>query len=526
MIFQSSHAEIPLPSVPFQEFVLHQATKLGAIPAMVEAETGRTITYGDLAHDVSRFATAIAARGMQKGDVFAVMLPNLPEFAIAFYGVLAAGGVITTLNPVYTVDEIARQLEDSEAKYLLTLPQLLDKALEAMIKQPLREIFVVGEVPGAAPFSALLAANCTPPRIHVNPHEDVAVLPYSSGTTGKPKGVMLTHANLTAAVLSMTADLPFGASTIWLAILPFFHVAGMVCLLHTAVYAGGTLVLVSRFDMDVLLRSIQNYRIEVAEVVPPIVVALAKHPAVGTYDLSSLKLITCGAAPLGAGIQCACEERLRTPVVQGYGMTETCGITHRSSWGSHNSKPGSVGPCAPNIQCKIVDPLSMAELGVNEAGELWIRSPQVMKGYFNNPAATAEFLDAEGWCHTGDLGYVDEDGYFYIVDRLKELIKYKGYQVAPSELEAVLLNHPAIVEAAVVPIADEQAGEVPKAFVVTRRPLTAEEVINFVAGRVAPHKKIRRVEFVEQLPKSPTGKLLRRVLRDRESVRKINEIKL
>jgi acyl-CoA synthetase (AMP-forming)/AMP-acid ligase II len=516
MIFQSPHVEIPVPSVPFQEFVLHQATKLGAIPAMVEAETGRTITYGDLARDVCRFASAIAGRGMRKGDVFARMLPNLPEFATAFYGVLAAGGVITTLNPLYKVDEIARQLEDSEARYLLTLPQLFDKALEAAAKHPLREVFVVGEIPGATPFSALLAADCTPPRIQVNPFEDLAVLPYSSGTTGLPKGVMLTHANLTAAVLSMTVDLPFGAGTVWLAILPFFHVAGMVCLLHTAICAGGTLVLMRRLDMEVLLKSIQNYRIEVAELVPPIVVALAKSPAVESYDLSSLKLITCGAAPLGAGIQRACEERLRTPLVQGYGMTEACGITHRSSWTPHHSKPGSVGYCAPNIQCKIVDPLSTDELGVKETGELWIRSPQVMKGYFNNPAATAESLDAEGWYHTGDLGYADEDGYFYIVDRLKELIKYKGYQVIPSELEAILLNNPSIVEAAVIPIPDEQAGEVPKAFVVTRRPLTAQEVINFVADRVAPYKKIRTVEFVEQLPKSPTGKLLRQVLRERE----------
>jgi acyl-CoA synthetase (AMP-forming)/AMP-acid ligase II len=283
---------------------------------------------------------------------------------------------------------------------------------------------------------------------------------------------MLTHANLTAAVLSITVDLPFGAGTVWLAILPFFHVAGMVCLLHTAICAGGTLVLLRPFDTEVLRKSIQNYQIEVAELVPPIV-ALAKSPAVESYDLSSLKLITCGAAPLGAGIQRACEERLRTPVVQGYGMTGGMWYHPSQQLDPPHSKPGSVGYCAPNIQCKIVDPLSTDELGVKETGELWIRSPQVMKGYFNNPAATAESLDAEGWYHTGDLGYADEDGYFYIVDRLKELIKYKGYQVIPSELEAILLNNPAIVEGAVIPIPDEQAGEVPKAFVVTRRPLTA-----------------------------------------------------
>jgi acyl-CoA synthetase (AMP-forming)/AMP-acid ligase II len=516
MIFRSPYADVHIPDVPFHRFVLDRAEKLKAMPALIDAETGRTLTYGELARDVCRLAGALAARGMRKGDVFAVMLSNVPEFATAFYGVLAAGGVITTLNPLYTSDEVAHQLEDSGAKYLLTLPQLLDKAVSAAAKHPLREIFVVGETVGATPFSALLAEDRTPPSVDFNPSEDLAVLPYSSGTSGKPKGVMLTHANLVAGVLAVAIAFPFDAGTTGLALLPFFHIAGMVCVLHSALYTGSTQVLMRRFEPESFLQTIQKYRIEVAPLVPPLVVVLAKHPVVENYDLSSLKLVTSGAAPLGADMQCACQNRLGTPVVQAYGLTETTGITHGSVEAISKNKPGSVGPCGPNTRCKIVDVIEGTELGPKEQGELWVRSPQLMKGYLNNPEATAECLDHDGWYHTGDIGFADEDGYFYIVDRLKELIKYKGFQVAPAELEALLLTHPAIVDAAVIPSPDEQAGEVPKAFLVTRNPVSVEEVLNFVAARVAPYKKIRRVEFVENLPKSPAGKLLRRVLRERE----------
>jgi acyl-CoA synthetase (AMP-forming)/AMP-acid ligase II len=516
MIFQGPHPDVPIPSVPFHQFVLHRAEKLKAIPALIDAETGRTLTYGELARDVCQLAAALGARGMRKGDVFAIMLPNVPEFATAFYGVLAAGGVITTLNPLYTTEEIAHQLRDSGANYLLTLPQLFDKAAVAAAKHPLREIFVLGEAQAATPLSALLEGTYTPHSVDINPREDLAVLPYSSGTTGKSKGVMLTHANLSAGVVSIVVAYPIDEGTKLLGLLPFFHIAGMVCVLHSTLYAGATLVLMPRFELESLLRAIQNYRIEWAPLVPPIVVALAKHPVVDRYNLSSLKLITCGAAPLGADMQRACENRLRVSVVQGYGMTEVAGLTHGSVEVIDKNKPGTVGLCGPNTRCKIVDTLTGSELGPKEQGELWVQSPQVMKGYLNNPAATAESLDGDGWYHTGDIGYADEDGYFYIVDRLKELIKYKAFQVPPAELEALLLSHPSVAEAAVIPSPDEEAGEVPKAFLVMRNPMTVQEVLDFVADRVAPYKKIRRVEFVEQLPKSPAGKLLRRVLRERE----------
>jgi acyl-CoA synthetase (AMP-forming)/AMP-acid ligase II len=515
MIFRSPHADVSVPNVSFHEFVLYCAEKRKTMPALIDAETGRTLTYEQLARDVYRLAGALAARGVRKGDVFALMLPNVPEFATAFFGALASGSVITTLNPLYTTDEITHQLEDSGAKYLLTFPQLFDKAAGAAARLNLREIFVVGEKAGATPFSELLAADCTPPSVGIAPREDLAVLPYSSGTTGKAKGVMLTHANLVASVLATATAFPFDEGTIGLALLPFFHIAGMVCVLHTVLYEGGTAVLMRRFESESFLRAIQKYRIELASLVPPIVVVLAKHPAVESYDLSSLRLVSSGAAPLGADMQRACQSRLRTPVVQGYGMTEAAGLTHGCAPAIGKSKDGSVGPCAPNLRCKVVDVSTGCELGPGEQGELWLHSPQIMKGYLNNPAATAECLDGDGWYHTGDIGYADEDGYFYIADRVKEMIKYKAYQVAPTELEALLLTHPGIADAAVVPIPDEQAGEVPKAFLVMRHPVTVEEVLDFVAARVAPYKKIRAAEFIQEIPKSPSGKILKRVLKDR-----------
>lgn len=317
----------------------------------------------------------------------------------------------------------------------------------------------------------------------------------------------------------LTAEIPIPESLkrkTALGLLPFFHIAGMVCVLHLSLYMGGTLILLPRFDLESFLRTIQDYQVQVAPLVPPIVVTLAKHPIVDSYDLSSLELILSGAAPLGADVQHACAERLKVSVIQGYGMTEAAGITHTSIEAAHKNKSGTVGPCAPNIECKVVDITTGAELGPNQRGELWIRGPQMMRGYLNNAEATSECLDREGWHRTGDIGYADEDGYFYIVDRLKDLIKYKAFQIAPAELEGLLLTHPAVSDAAVIASPDEEAGEVPKALVVLKGAATAEEIMGFVTARVAPYKKIRRLEFVEQIPKTAAGKILRRVLCERE----------
>ncbi|HXI21053.1 MAG TPA: AMP-binding protein, partial [Gemmatimonadales bacterium] len=308
-----------------------------------------------------------------------------------------------------------------------------------------------------------------------------------------------------------------------IAVLPFFHIYGMVVIMMLGLAGGGTILVMPRFDMVEFLTLVQKYRVTILPLVPPIVLGLVKHPAVAQFDLSSVRLVFSGAAPLGEELARALGQKLGCPVVQGYGMTEASPVTHLSPTHDAPFKPGSAGCIVPNTEVKIVEvgSGSDAELPPGKEGELWIRGPQIMKGYLNRPEETAACLDRDGWYHTGDVGYVDPDGYFFIVDRTKELIKYKGLQVAPAELEALLLTHRAVLDAAVVRKADEEAGEVPKAYVVLKpdeasRATTGEAIMGWVAQRVAPHKRIRDLEFVDQIPKSASGKILRRVLIDRE----------
>jgi 4-coumarate--CoA ligase len=290
----------------------------------------------------------------------------------------------------------------------------------------------------------------------------------------------------------------------------------MEVLMNGVLYNGGTAVTMPRFDLEEFLRIIQEHKVTRAYVVPPIVLALAKHPMVDHYDLSSLRSVFSGAAPLGAELAAEASARIGCEVVQGYGLTETSPVTHATPPGQF--KPGSIGVAISNTDCRVVDP-DGNDLGVDEDGEIWIRGPQVMKGYLNNPGATAATIDEDGWLHTGDIGHVDADGHWYIVDRLKELIKYKGFQVPPAELEGLLLTHPAVADAAVIPVPDEEAGEVPKAFVVLKpgAEATPEEIREHVAGHVAHYKQIRYLDIIDEIPKSASGKILRRILKDREA---------
>ncbi|MCH8962292.1 MAG: 4-coumarate--CoA ligase family protein [Bacteroidetes bacterium] len=490
-------------------------------PAMVDGASGRTLTYGQLAGAIRKAAVGLAKRGFGKGDVFAIYSPNLPEYAVIFQAVATVGGINTTVNPLYTVDELAKQLNDSAAKYLITVAPFLDKAKEAAAKSKVKEIFVFGEADGATPFAALLDSDGEPPAVKINPKEDLVVLPYSSGTTGLPKGVMLTHYNLVANIMQTMAVEEIKKEEVLIGILPFYHIYGMVVVMSMALVTGATIVTMPRFDLEQFLELLQNHRVTTAFLVPPIILALAKHPMVDTYDLSALTQIGSGAAPLPETVAQGCAERLDCVVRQGYGLTETSPVTHFTPR-SMQVKIKAVGVTVPNTEVRIVDMDTGQDLPLREPGEVWIRGPQVMKGYHKRPDATADMIDAEGWLHTGDIGYVDEDGYFYIVDRVKELIKYKGMQVAPAELEAVVQAHPAVADAAVIPSPDDEAGEVPKAFVVLKPGVhaTADEIMAFVAERVAPHKKVRRLEFIDQIPKVPSGKILRRELvrREREAV--------
>jgi acyl-CoA synthetase (AMP-forming)/AMP-acid ligase II len=518
MIFRSPYADISISETPLTPFVLKRARQFGGKPALIDGHTGRTITYAQLAESINRVASSLAARGFVKGEVFAIFSPNLPEYAIIFHAVSLLGGINTTINPLYTEDEVAHQLKDAGAKFLITVPQLMDKAQEAAREAGVEEVFVFGEAEGATPFAVLLEGDSTSvPDVEINPREDLVALPYSSGTTGLPKGVMLTHYNLVANLCQMD-ELEFIRNDDRLiCVLPFFHIYGLVVILNGGLSKGATIVTMSRFDLEQFLQILQDYKITLAHLVPPIILALAKNPTVEEYDLSNLKTIFSGAAPLGEGLTQACVDRLGCLIKQGYGMTETSPVTHSTLFKADEEiKYGSVGVVLPNTLCQLVDTETGEAVGPGQKGELWIRGPQVMKGYLNKPDATRNTVDEEGWLHTGDIGYADEEGHFFIVDRVKELIKYKGFQVAPAELEAILLTHPAVADAAVVPSPDEEAGEVPKAFVVLKSEIALEEIQAFIAERVAPHKKLRRIERLDQIPKTASGKILRRVLKERE----------
>jgi acyl-CoA synthetase (AMP-forming)/AMP-acid ligase II len=515
-MLSSPFRDVEIPDVPLTDFVLARRGDVGGKPALIDGPSGRTITYAQLAESVRAGAAGLAERGFGRGDIFAHYAPNLPEYAVAFHAVATVGGVNTTANPLLTADELTRQLRDCGARLVVTVPDRLDTARAAAEAAGVQEVFVYGEAEGATPFASLLRGVGEPPEVEIDPANDLVALPYSSGTTGLPKGVMLTHRNLVANICQTIAHQRLREDDRVIAVLPFFHIYGLVVLMNMPLYRGATIVTMPRFDLPEFLRVLQQYRITRAWVAPPIVLALAKQPLVDEFDLSSLEFMLSGAAPLSAELEVACGKRLGCRMLQGYGLTETSPTTHSVPDDLAGQMPGSIGPAVPNTECRIVDVLTGEDAPPGEPGELCIRGPQVMKGYFNNPQATAQTIDTEGWLHTGDVARVDEEGSLRIVDRVKELIKYKGYQVAPAELEGLLLTHPAIADAAVIGLADEEAGEVPKAFVVPSAPLTPEEVIAFVAERVAPYKKVRAVELVDEIPKTPSGKVLRRVLIQRE----------
>jgi acyl-CoA synthetase (AMP-forming)/AMP-acid ligase II len=521
MIFRGPFPEVTVPETPLTQFVMRRAHELGDKPALIEAPTGRVVTYSELAKSISRVAGNLAKRGFKKGDVVGILSPNVPEYAMAFHGVASLGGVNTTLNPLYTEHEISQQLKDSHARFLVTAPDFIEKARAAATTAQIEELFVFGEAEGATPFAELLIGDPEVPQVEINPLEDLVALPYSSGTTGLPKGVMLTHHNLVANLRQMEGLCYFTENDTLICVLPLFHIYGLVVILNMGLYTGATIVMMPRFDLEQFLKAISKYGVTLAHLVPPIVLALSKHPIVDEYEVSTLRTIFSGAAPLGESLTRECMERLNCEIRQGYGMTETSPVTHSSPPGKDGIKFGSVGVCAPNTECKVVDLETEEALGPNQEGEICVRGPQIMKGYLNRPDATAQTIDSEGWLHTGDIGYADQDGHFYIVDRAKELIKYKGFQVPPAELEAVLLTHEAIADAAVIPCPDDEAGEVPKAYVVLKGDATPEEIMSYVESRVAPHKKLRGVEFIDQIPKSPSGKILRRMLVQAERERKL-----
>lgn len=528
MIFRGPFEEVTIPELAITPFVFQNVQSRANKPALIDGPSGRTLTYGDLVDSIARVAASFAQRGLKKGEVLGILSPNLPEFAIVFHAVASLGAIMSPINPLYTEHEIEHQLKDAGAKFLVTVPQFLEKASIAAAAAGIEETFVFdiikGDCGSATPFSSLLESDGKFPQVEINPREDLVALPYSSGTTGLPKGVMLTHHNLVANMRQMDGLQYFTENDTLICVLPLFHIYGLVVVLNMGLQQGSTIITVPKFELESFLRLVQDHEVTLAHLVPPIVLKLSKDPMVDNYKLPKLKTIFCGAAPLDEKLTRACMERLGCSVRQGYGMTETSPVTHSTPADRSQVKFGSVGVPAPNTEVKIVDLETGQVLGPNSEGEVCVRGPQVMKGYLNRPEATAATIDSEGWLHTGDIGYADNDSHFFIVDRAKELIKYKGFQVPPAELEALLLTHECVADAAVIPSPDDEAGEVPKAFVVLKGDVTAEALIEFVAERVAHHKKIRLLEFIDTIPKSASGKILRRVLVQAERERIKNNV--
>ncbi|MCV7228577.1 4-coumarate--CoA ligase family protein [Mycolicibacterium komossense] len=534
MSFASPFPDIVVPDETVYEYLFGELTEAdGDRVALVDAGSGAETTYRDLVTRVDAFAGALADRGVRVGDVVALLAPNSSAFAVAFHGILRAGATATTVNALFTAKDIAKQLTDAHAKMLITVSPLRAQALEGAAHAGLSPAEVIildgaGEaVDGHPNADDLLASGADAPEITVDPDTHLAALPYSSGTTGNPKGVMLTHRNLAVNVAQIRPIQGVTKDDVVIAVLPFFHIYGMTVLLNAALHARARLVIMPSFDLTKFLATIQNHRCTVGYIAPPVAVALAKHPVIDEYDLSSMRIVMSGAAPLDEELGHAVAKRLDCRVVQGYGMSELSPVSHCMPFDGGAESVGIAAPlnsCGwtiPNAVSKIVDPETGAEIGVPESGlsapgELWYRGPNVMAGYLGNAAATAETIDAEGFLHTGDMACVDSSGCVYIVDRLKELIKYKGYQVPPAELESLLLTHPDIADVAVIGVTDAGSGEeIPKAFVVKQSgtDLSAETVMDFVAENVAPYKKVRQVEFIDAIPKSASGKILRKDLR-------------
>ncbi|MGW2740830.1 4-coumarate--CoA ligase family protein [Streptomyces sp. NPDC001450] len=520
-MFRSEYADVPPVELPIHEAVLGRAAEFGDRPALIDGTDGTTLTYEQVDRFHRRLAAALADAGVRKGDVLALHSPNTIAFPTAFYAATRAGASVTTVHPLATPEEFAKQLGDSGARWIVTVSPLLESARRAAeLAGGIREIFVCDNAPGHRSLIDMLATTAPEPVIDFDPAEDVAALPYSSGTTGVPKGVMLTHRQIATNLAQLEPPVPAGPGDRILAVLPFFHIYGLTALMNAPLRKGATVVVLPRFDLETFLAAIENHRITGLYVAPPIVLALAKHPAVARYDLSSLKYVISAAAPLDAALATACAERLGLPPIgQAYGMTELSPGTHVVPLDAlHQAPPGTVGKLIAGTGMRIVsldDPGK--DLGPGEPGEILIRGPQVMKGYLGRPDATADMIDADGWLHTGDIGHVDDDGWLFVVDRVKELIKYKGFQVAPAELEALLLTHPGIADAAVVGAYNEDGNEIPHAFVVrqpTAADLSENEIMLYVAERVAPYKRVRRITFIDTVPRAASGKILRRQLRE------------
>ncbi|KAJ7949871.1 4-coumarate--CoA ligase like [Quillaja saponaria] len=531
-VFRSKLPDIPISNnLPLHTYCFQNLSDFADRPCLIVGATGRTYTFAETHLLSQKTAAGLSKLGIKKGDVVMILLQNCAEFIFSFMGASLIGAVTTTANPFYTSSEIFKQFNVSKAKLIITQSQYVDKLRETGDNYPkLGEDFKVITIDNPPEnclhFSVISETpdydSAISPDVEIDPNDAVA-LPFSSGTTGLPKGVILTHKNLITSVAQQVdgenPNLYLTGDDIVLCVLPLFHIYSLNSVLLCSLRAGSTVLLMHKFEIGSLLELIQLHKVTVAAVVPPLVLALAKNPMVEKFDLSSIKKVLSGAAPLGKELEEALGRRVpQATFGQGYGMTEAGPVLSMClgfAKQPFTTKSGSCGTVVRNAELKVIDPETGCSLGYNQHGEICIRGSQIMKGYLNDSTATETTIDVEGWLHTGDIGYVDEDDEVFIVDRVKELIKFKGFQVPPAELEAILVSHPSIVDAAVVPQKDDVAGDVPVAFVVRSNgfDLSEEDVKEVIAKQVVFYKRLHKVYFVHAIPKSPSGKILRKDLR-------------
>ncbi|MEM9039185.1 MAG: AMP-binding protein [Actinomycetota bacterium] len=512
IIHRSPLPDVEIPEVTITEHVLRRADEMPDRVAIRDAAGTSSFTFGELRTAIHSLAGGLQSRGVAPGTVVGLMAPNTPAYAVIFHGVAVAGAAVTTINPTYGVEEVRHQLQDAGATMLFVVPMFLEVAQTAIDGTDVSEIVVVGDpVEGTTAMADVFGDPID--QVPVDLHDHTVVLPYSSGTTGLPKGVMLTHHNLVANIEQCQHAIKYTDREVALAFLPFFHIYGMQVLMNGLLANGVTAVTMPRFDMVEALTAVQELKITRFFAVPPVILGLAKHPIVDHYDMTSVRQIFSGAAPLGAELAAEAGDRLNCEVVQGFGMTELSPVSHCTVEGDY--RPGTSGVTVSNTESRVVDPDTGEDQPVGERGELWVRGPQVMKGYLNNADATAATVDGDGWLHTGDIAIIDEHHHMTIVDRLKELIKFKGFQVAPAELEALLITHPKIADVAVIGVPDDEAGEVPKAFVsaVEGETITLDEVQALVSDHLVSYKQVQQIEVIDAIPKSASGKILRKDLR-------------
>ncbi|WP_455372809.1 long-chain-fatty-acid--CoA ligase [Limibacillus halophilus] len=512
---------------------------------------GRRYSYAELGAAVDRVAGALQARGLEKGDHVGLFLPNTPYYVIFYYAVLKAGGVVINFNPLYTQPEVERQVRDAGCRIMVTLDMaMMLPKLHRLVERGELDGVVVCSLAGALPrikglifplirakqlsripdspaylsYSSLLKERAPLLPVAIDPREDVAVLQYTGGTTGVPKGAMLTHYNLVAnrkQVADWGQTLRRGEERT-LGVLPFFHVFAMTVVMNVAVEVASEMILLPRFELEEVLRTIERLKPTLFPAVPTIFNAINNHPAVDRFDLSSINLCISGGASLPVEVKSAFESRTGCKVVEGYGLSEsapvaTCNPPHGVN------KPGSIGLPFPGteVEMRSLENPDVA-LALGETGEICVKGPQVMKGYWQRPDATAEVLK-DGWLRTGDVGYMDADGYVFLVDRLKDLILCGGYNVYPRVIEEACYEHPAVEEVTVIGVADSYRGQSPKAFVKLRegRELGEEELLAFLRERLSPIEIPKAIEFRDSLPKTLIGKLSKKELIEEEAAKSV-----